>query len=533
MTPSADWATELDVLLERLIEGGFTADDRARLNAVLSQGDGPRRYYRGYMRLHYGLEWRIGEPSFRHSFSLPPKRPSLGFLGGAWNGAIGYLSDHPMVLSNLVATVVLGMAIAAAALIPVGSHSSRHESQNNVARNTLSPSGTQGTTGVSEPKIVSIARITGMVDCVWVDTDNAPVHDRVVRGAKFMLKSGLMEITYYTGARVILQGPCTYEVESTAGGYLSLGKLTARVEKKAEVIAKTEVPRPKTQAPLSSSPFPLPPSPLFAIRTPTALVTDLGTEFGVEVGERGNRVEVFQGKVLVGLTASSIMTSREIPLSQGEALRIDPKGGVTQSPILNSSGSKNSIGFARAMPKLQTVPVKNPSFEEPALAIGEILFFDATAKSAWKKTGTGGAGIHRINGAMLWEPAGLQMAFINWDNSGAIYQTLNVRVGDYSTLLLTVCAGVRLDEDVEPNVEIAVQLYAAESDKLLGEVRQRISQKGMWYRLELRCNPAAEISRDDHLKIVLRRTDGQHQVIFDDVKMIGVPRPECKQGIRD
>ena len=40
-----------------------------------------------------------------------------------------------------------------------------------------------------------------------------------------------MEITYDTGAKVILQGPVTYEVESD-GGYLSVGKLTARLEKK-------------------------------------------------------------------------------------------------------------------------------------------------------------------------------------------------------------------------------------------------------------------------------------------------------------
>ena len=39
-----------------------------------------------------------------------------------------------------------------------------------------------------------------------------------------------MEITYDTGAKVILQGPVTYEVESPAGGFLSVGKLTARVE---------------------------------------------------------------------------------------------------------------------------------------------------------------------------------------------------------------------------------------------------------------------------------------------------------------
>ena len=73
-------------------------------------------------------------------------------------------------------------------------------------------------------------------------------------GRKYALASGFMEITYDTGAKVILQGPCIYEVESTTGGYLSLGKLTARVEKKSEVVsgqmvsgqvtAKSPIPHP-------------------------------------------------------------------------------------------------------------------------------------------------------------------------------------------------------------------------------------------------------------------------------------------------
>ena len=52
-------------------------------------------------------------------------------------------------------------------------------------------------------------------------------------GDKFALASGLMEITYDTGAKVILQGPVTYEVESN-GGYLSVGKLTGKLEKKGQ-----------------------------------------------------------------------------------------------------------------------------------------------------------------------------------------------------------------------------------------------------------------------------------------------------------
>ena len=46
-----------------------------------------------------------------------------------------------------------------------------------------------------------------MVDCKWNGGS------RVSLGQKCHLASGLMEITYDTGAKVILQGPVTYEVE--------------------------------------------------------------------------------------------------------------------------------------------------------------------------------------------------------------------------------------------------------------------------------------------------------------------------------
>ena len=54
-----------------------------------------------------------------------------------------------------------------------------------------------------------VGRITGMVDCRWADpTTKASDRDGVPLGRKYALASGFMEITYDTGAKVILQGPC-------------------------------------------------------------------------------------------------------------------------------------------------------------------------------------------------------------------------------------------------------------------------------------------------------------------------------------
>ena len=116
-------------------------------------------------------------------------------------------------------------------------------------------------------------------------------------GRKYALASGLMEITYDTGAKVILQGPCTYEVDSAAGGFLSLGKLTARVEKNDECgMMNDEVEDTEIRTSHHFSIHPL--IHLFSVRTPTAIVTDLGTEFGVEVKPgTGTEVHVFRGRV--------------------------------------------------------------------------------------------------------------------------------------------------------------------------------------------------------------------------------------------
>ena len=116
-----------------------------------------------------------------------------------------------------------------------------------------------------------------MVDCrcagAAVDSPSVPL------GRKYELTSGLMEITYDSGAKVILQGPVTFDVEAN-GGYLAVGKLTGKLEKNAK--------RGTLNAELSDrrSSFIVQRS-AFVVRTPTATVTDLGTEFGVEVGQDG------------------------------------------------------------------------------------------------------------------------------------------------------------------------------------------------------------------------------------------------------
>ena len=249
-----------------------------------------------------------------------PAPPVLGLLGGAWHGTVGYFSSG-WPLAYLVATVIFGVGLLIGSRIPVSQPAQ-------IAEQPLPPSRL-----FSEPKKELVGRITGMVDCRWVQSPESRVQSPesvsrlsslVSLSDRFVLSSGLMEITYDTGAKVILQGPVTYEIESPArAALLSVGKLTARLDKRSEISdPKSQVPSPKTQVP----------NPLFSVRTPTAIVTDLGTEFGVEVSKGGSTTShVFRGSVKVQrLGVATETEGSAIVLRENESVQTqkieDPKG---------------------------------------------------------------------------------------------------------------------------------------------------------------------------------------------------------------
>ena len=150
-----------------------------------------------------------------------------------------------------------------------------------------------------------------------------------------------MEITYDTGARVILQGPATYEVESANGGYLSLGKLTAKVEKKERGEGEKTEESIHRQSPSS----------LFSIRTPTAIVTDLGTEFGVEVGSEGAvEAQVFGGQIEFQPSAPSGRLSKKLRLGKDEVVRLDKTGTTTFHTMANPGPFTLALAFSRRVP---------------------------------------------------------------------------------------------------------------------------------------------------------------------------------------
>ncbi len=361
MIPERPIDEALRTLLDAACNDALTDEQFEHLEAALSASEDARQEYLRYFTLTGELRYLL---SMAHADAAARERTGMEYVAG------DHLADKPRIPSQetspgvpfpvgifrgmanglswewtrayLSATVILGLFLLVASFVYVSDSVSVDRSRQLVEETP------------EMPTMEFVGRITGMVDVKWSDDPRylpPPGFAHVPLGRKYILSSGLLEITYDSGAKVILQGPCTYEVESTAGGYLALGKLTARVEEK-----RSEVRGQRSDhSPLS----PLP-SPLFSVRTPTALITDLGTEFGVEVDEAGiTESHVFRGSVKVLVLdgtgnlpspserwAGDEGSGREVILRENESARVQPDKDA-ENRLVIVRGAADPAGFVR------------------------------------------------------------------------------------------------------------------------------------------------------------------------------------------
>ena len=333
-------------LVGAVCDNSASSDDFVELDSTVRADQRARDLYLGYCQLHGALrlESRAHRaiqsacqqititPSIAKSIALdigelaPPATPAPILPANFWHGVHGHFSSD-MPIAYLVATIILFAGLATMAIIPVSQPTQ-------VA--------IQSQTATEQQRIVAqkegiVGWITGMVDCKWTGSGKGTIVGAAVSvGQKCVLDSGLMEITYETGAKVILQGPVTYEVESAAGGYLAVGKLTAKLEKNAKCgVRSTEKATGESSA-----------IPSFAVRTPTAIVTDLGTEFGVEVSKDGKTFShVFQGAVEVRKASATGTQTAPVRLVAEQSVVVERQG--TDSISINA-GKGGEAKFVRS-----------------------------------------------------------------------------------------------------------------------------------------------------------------------------------------
>jgi len=395
------------------------ADEELDALADLLRGnDEAQASYLNYCRLHAELQFffrgrqahntvldKIHAQTAISTSSVPP----LGIFGSVYQGTIGFFSQE-IPFSLLVATVVTALGLLAGSLVYVSQPQP-------LARTIPTPSPAPS---VSDRDVVG--KITEMVDVKWGAREGLGFGDHGSETAnsksgikyrassvslrdKFVLTSGLMEITYDTGARVVLQGPVTYEVDSRDGGYLSLGKLTARLEKKGpevsgqklvasgqwsvasepnlpspasgrgvggegsrqlqNVASESNPKSPNPQIPESpdSNPQSLIPNP-FAIHTPTATVTDLGTEFGVEVTKLGvTSAHVFRGLVELQPVAHGDKSCPAIRLAADEAACVELADAGQKAVVRRGKADAGLFVRAGQLPQLSDQSRQKSAFK--------------------------------------------------------------------------------------------------------------------------------------------------------------------------
>ena len=212
-----------------------------------------------------------------------------------------------------------------------------------------------------------VGRVTGLHECRWGDADTETFLGAPVRiDSKYSLDAGLLEITYSTGARVILEGRCDYVIDSRAGGYLGVGKLIARVEAGSGESGSRGVGESGNRENRSGDSTS--PAPLFAIRTPSAVVTDLGTEFGVIVGEDGDTAtHVIEGRVELKVLDDDRPEHQAIHIAAGESVHVErpaKDSGNAKYNIAIVSHGKADSGLFPVSPNKSKAAVNDPRFEK-------------------------------------------------------------------------------------------------------------------------------------------------------------------------
>lgn len=153
------------------------------------------------------------------------------------------------------------------------------------------------TTTSREPADLSYegcAVLTRAVEPTWEVAGAGPAVGSVLPRGRFSLGSGSVQVEFFSGAQVILEGPADFELVSRSEGICRLGKLRAFVPPQAAG---------------------------FTVRTSTLKLIDRGTEFGLRVDRSGGaEVHVFQGRVEL----QSRGGAQEVAV--GKAVHIDGAG---------------------------------------------------------------------------------------------------------------------------------------------------------------------------------------------------------------
>ena len=266
--------TRLQFLLDKYRDGGLSEEERAELERTLLSSPQARQAFWEHARFHALLaQW--GQEEWGRRMAVEPSATGPSPPSGSHR-------RHRAKLSRWLPW--LAAAAACLALFV--------ELRLKLGRDSASP--TDSVAAPDSPRVTpaGIAVLASAVEAKWAE-GSALAPGAVLPAGPILLETGAVQVEFYSGARLIIQGPARVELRSEMEAFCHRGRLSGFV------------PAPARG---------------FRVDAPGLSVIDLGTEFGLNVPAEGPpEVHVFTGAVEVPRADGS----RPLKLVAGEAVRLE------------------------------------------------------------------------------------------------------------------------------------------------------------------------------------------------------------------
>ena len=270
----------LDVLVGTLRDGKLSKDESLELQQILDAVPGARRRFAEHMFLVTAMEDECAELMMEPMVAPVTPHARREERRGTW--------------------IAVGSAIAITAVLVVTLSDWLRPA---VDPDNSSPSVAGEGSGEKHFADESVAVLTQAVDASWgKETTPIKVGGSIPKGT-WRLETGMVQLEFYCGATVVLEGPSDIEIVSATESILHAGKLRAQVPPHARG---------------------------FTVHSPEVELVDLGTAFGIKVDQdRGTEIHVLEGKVELFDAGTQRASSGKRELKTGEGLRIDKSRSTT------------------------------------------------------------------------------------------------------------------------------------------------------------------------------------------------------------